>query len=53
MAALGWLLPLHLRRNLGGHGLRWDLTVDKGVRQALLQLAENCPTTTVVHEPAR
>ncbi|MEU6896218.1 DUF1524 domain-containing protein [Streptomyces sp. NPDC046557] len=32
--------------------LRWDLAVDEAERQALLGLAEDCPTITVVHEPA-
>ncbi|MEW2374372.1 HNH endonuclease family protein [Streptomyces sp. NPDC006656] len=32
--------------------LRWDLAVDENERQALLGLAEDCPTTTVVYEPA-
>ncbi|WP_250569871.1 hypothetical protein [Streptomyces sp. CJ_13] len=33
-----------------GTKLRWDLAVDE--RQALLGLAEDCPTTTVVYETA-
>ncbi|MFI5987782.1 HNH endonuclease family protein [Streptomyces sp. NPDC051555] len=32
--------------------LRWKLTADDAERQALLGLAEDCPTTTVVYEPA-
>ncbi|MFJ3176446.1 HNH endonuclease family protein [Streptomyces roseus] len=32
--------------------LRWDLAVDENERQALLGLAEDCATTTVVYEPA-
>ncbi|MFB7784066.1 HNH endonuclease family protein [Streptomyces vinaceus] len=32
--------------------LRWDLAVDENERRALLGLAEDCPTTTVVYEPA-
>ncbi|MFF4104274.1 HNH endonuclease family protein [Streptomyces sp. NPDC001903] len=32
--------------------LRWDLAVDEDERQALLGLAQDCPTTTVVYEPA-
>ncbi|MEU9031904.1 HNH endonuclease family protein [Streptomyces sp. NPDC048383] len=35
-----------------GTKLRWDLAVDDNERQALLGLAEDCPTTTVVYEPA-
>ncbi|MEV6735090.1 HNH endonuclease family protein [Streptomyces sp. NPDC051364] len=35
-----------------GTKLRWDLAVDEAERQALLGLAEDCPTTTVVYEPA-
>ncbi|MEU9233509.1 DUF1524 domain-containing protein [Streptomyces subrutilus] len=35
-----------------GTKLRWDLAVDENERQALLGLAEDCPTTTVVYEPA-
>ncbi|MDH6545218.1 hypothetical protein [Streptomyces sp. SPB4] len=35
-----------------GTKLRWDLAVDANERQALLGLAEDCPTTTVVYEPA-
>ncbi|WP_324609449.1 HNH endonuclease family protein [Streptomyces sp. NRRL S-378] len=35
-----------------GTKLRWDLAVDENERQALLGLAEDCPTTTVVHETA-
>ncbi|WP_420718769.1 HNH endonuclease family protein [Streptomyces sp. XY413] len=31
--------------------LRWDLAVDDAERQALLGLAEDCATTTVVYEP--
>ncbi|MFC6834469.1 HNH endonuclease family protein [Streptomyces goshikiensis] len=31
---------------------RWDLAVDENERRALLGLAEDCPTTTVVYEPA-
>lgn len=33
-----------------GTKLRWDLAVDETERQALLGLAEDCPTTTVVYE---
>ncbi|MEU3724617.1 hypothetical protein [Streptomyces sp. NPDC031705] len=33
--------------------LRWDLAVDENEQQALLGFAEDCPTTTVVYEPAR
>ncbi|WP_234344383.1 HNH endonuclease family protein [Streptomyces sp. WM6372] len=36
-----------------GTKLRWDLAIDEDERQALLGLAEDCPTTTVVYEPAR
>ncbi|MEU3317152.1 HNH endonuclease family protein [Streptomyces sp. NPDC006662] len=32
--------------------LRWDLAVDEAERQALLGLAEDCPTTTVAYESA-
>lgn len=32
--------------------LRWDLAVDDNERQALLGLAVDCPTTTVVYESA-
>lgn len=32
--------------------LRWDLAVDENERQALLGVAEDCPTTSVVYEPA-
>ncbi|MFG2987445.1 HNH endonuclease [Streptomyces sp. NPDC048258] len=35
-----------------GTKLRWGLAVDEAKRQALLGLAEDCPTTTVVYEPA-
>ncbi|MEU9803325.1 hypothetical protein [Streptomyces sp. NPDC051000] len=35
-----------------GTMLRWGLAVDDNERQALLGLAEDCPTTTVVYEPA-
>ncbi|MEV6734236.1 MULTISPECIES: HNH endonuclease family protein [unclassified Streptomyces] len=35
-----------------GTKLRWDLAVDEAERQALLGLAEDCPTTTVVYESA-
>ncbi|KMO95659.1 HNH endonuclease family protein [Streptomyces roseus] len=35
-----------------GTKLRWDLAVDENERQALLGLAEDCPTTSVVYEPA-
>ncbi|MEV6735195.1 HNH endonuclease family protein [Streptomyces sp. NPDC051364] len=35
-----------------GTKLRWGLAVDEAERQALLGLAEDCPTTTVVYEPA-
>ncbi|MGP3636860.1 HNH endonuclease [Streptomyces sp. 24-1644] len=35
-----------------GTKLRWELAVDENERQALLGLAEDCPTTTVVYEPA-
>lgn len=35
-----------------GTKLRWDQAVDENERQALLGLAEDCPTTTVVYEPA-
>ncbi|MEU3317116.1 HNH endonuclease family protein [Streptomyces sp. NPDC006662] len=35
-----------------GTKLRWDLAVDEDERQALLGLAEDCPTTTVVYETA-
>ncbi|MFG2715312.1 HNH endonuclease family protein [Streptomyces goshikiensis] len=35
-----------------GTKLRWDLAVDEAERQALLGLAGDCPTTTVVYEPA-
>ncbi|MFJ5552940.1 HNH endonuclease family protein [Streptomyces sp. NPDC093225] len=35
-----------------GTRLRWDLAVDENERQALLGLAEDCPTTTVAYEPA-
>ncbi|MFA7767785.1 hypothetical protein [Streptomyces sp. NRRL S-448] len=34
-----------------GTKLRWDLAVDVDERQALLSLAGDCPTTTVVYEP--
>ncbi|WP_405584227.1 HNH endonuclease family protein [Streptomyces sp. NBC_01092] len=32
--------------------LRWGLTADAAEREALTQLAEACPTTTVTYEPA-
>ncbi|MFK0050387.1 HNH endonuclease family protein [Streptomyces sp. NPDC090741] len=35
-----------------GTKLRWGLAVDETERQALLGIAEDCPTTTVVYEPA-
>ncbi|MEV0992654.1 hypothetical protein [Streptomyces sp. NPDC049949] len=35
-----------------GMKLRWDLAGDENERQALLGLAEDCTTTTVVYEPA-
>ncbi|MGG7569530.1 hypothetical protein [Streptomyces sirii] len=35
-----------------GTKLRWDLAVVENERQALLGLAEDCPTTTVVYEVA-
>ncbi|MFK0047612.1 hypothetical protein ACIQU4_26645 [Streptomyces sp. NPDC090741] len=35
-----------------GTKLRWDLAADENERQALLGLAEEGPTTTVVYEPA-
>ncbi|MFF1341912.1 HNH endonuclease family protein [Streptomyces sp. NPDC058290] len=35
-----------------GTKLRWGLAVDEVERQALLGLAEDCPTTTVIYEPA-
>lgn len=35
-----------------GTKLRWDLAIDDAERQALLGLAEDCASTTVVHEPA-
>ncbi|MFE1556134.1 HNH endonuclease family protein [Streptomyces sp. NPDC058734] len=35
-----------------GTKLRWDLAVDENERQALLGVAEDCPTTTVVYELA-
>ncbi|MEW2418387.1 HNH endonuclease family protein [Streptomyces sp. NPDC046866] len=35
-----------------GTELRWNLAADEAERQALLGLAEDCPTTTVVYEPA-
>ncbi|MEU3407537.1 HNH endonuclease family protein [Streptomyces sp. NPDC006670] len=35
-----------------GTKLRWDLAVDETERQALLGLAEDCPTTTVAYETA-
>ncbi|MFF3215583.1 HNH endonuclease family protein [Streptomyces sp. NPDC002886] len=35
-----------------GTKLRWDLAADDAEVQALLGLAEDCPTTTVVYEPA-
>ncbi|EFL19839.1 conserved hypothetical protein [Streptomyces sp. C] len=35
-----------------GTKLRWNLAVDDAERQALLGLAEDCPTTTVVYETA-
>ncbi|MCX4632736.1 HNH endonuclease family protein [Streptomyces sp. NBC_01443] len=36
-----------------GTKLRWDLAVDEAERQALLGIAEDCPSTTVVYELAR
>ncbi|MFD3939818.1 HNH endonuclease family protein [Streptomyces sp. NPDC058611] len=33
--------------------LRWDLDADDAERQALLGVAEDCPNTTVVYEPAQ
>ncbi|WP_030966577.1 hypothetical protein [Streptomyces sp. NRRL S-378] len=35
-----------------GTKLRWNLAADDAERQALLGLAEGCPTTTVVYEIA-
>ncbi|MGW7458387.1 HNH endonuclease [Streptomyces sp. NPDC054797] len=35
-----------------GTKLRWGLSADEVERQALLGVAEDCPTTTVVYEPA-
>ncbi|MCX5078480.1 hypothetical protein OG321_39265 [Streptomyces sp. NBC_00424] len=35
-----------------GTKLRWNLAADDAERQALLGLAEDCPTTTVVYETA-
>ncbi|MEU9148843.1 hypothetical protein [Streptomyces sp. NPDC048349] len=35
-----------------GTKLRWGLAVDEAERQALLRLVEDCPTTTVIYEPA-
>ncbi|MFI5868215.1 HNH endonuclease family protein [Streptomyces sp. NPDC051546] len=35
-----------------GTKLRWDLAADEAEVQALLGLAEDCPATTVVYEPA-
>ncbi|MCX4546691.1 HNH endonuclease family protein [Streptomyces sp. NBC_01565] len=35
-----------------GTKLRWDLAADEAERQALLGIAEDCPATTVVYEPA-
>lgn len=35
-----------------GTKLRWDLAADEAERQALLGVAEDCPNTTVVYEPA-
>lgn len=35
-----------------GTKLRWDLAADENEVQALLGLAEDCPTTTVVYESA-
>ncbi len=32
--------------------MRWGLAVDEAERQALLGIAEDCPTTTVVYELA-
>lgn len=32
--------------------LRWNLAADDAERQALLSLAEDCPTTTVAYETA-
>lgn len=52
MAAVGRLLPLHVRCFLVGTKLRWDLAVDESERHALLGLAEDCPATTVVYESA-
>ncbi|WP_308409640.1 HNH endonuclease family protein [Streptomyces sp. A3M-1-3] len=34
-----------------GTKLRWDLAADEAERQALLGLAEDCPTTIVDYEP--
>ncbi|GGZ97164.1 hypothetical protein GCM10010371_66290 [Streptomyces subrutilus] len=36
-----------------GAKLRWDLAADEAEYQALIDLAEACPTTTVVYEPAQ
>ncbi|WP_392895948.1 hypothetical protein [Streptomyces sp. LN699] len=52
MASLRRLLPLRVRSDVGGPRLRWDLAVDENERQALLGLAEDCPTTTGVYESA-
>ncbi|UUU45159.1 GmrSD restriction endonuclease domain-containing protein [Streptomyces sp. NBC_00162] len=35
-----------------GTKLRWDLAADEAERQALLGVAEDCPNTTVIYEPA-
>ncbi|MEV7416489.1 HNH endonuclease family protein [Streptomyces sp. NPDC089919] len=35
-----------------GTKLRWDLAVDTAEHQALMELAAQCPVTTVVYEPA-
>ncbi|WP_406116664.1 hypothetical protein [Streptomyces virginiae] len=35
-----------------GTKLRWDLAADEAERRALLGVAEDCPNTTVVYEPA-
>ncbi|MFJ5788197.1 HNH endonuclease family protein [Streptomyces hydrogenans] len=35
-----------------GTKLRWDLAADEAEREALLGLAEDCPATVVVYEPA-
>ncbi|WP_323187959.1 hypothetical protein [Streptomyces sp. NBC_01264] len=52
MDAVGWLVSLLVRRELGRDQAEWGLAADEAEVQALLGLAKDCPTTTVVYESA-